>query len=284
MKQFCLNLPTPRSDRTKQSKTFNFAYATRSLSSLVLALLIFASLGYLIWRGAAAMEYRWQWYRIEPFFFRSVDDEIIWGPLIKGLIQTLKLAGTAGVFAIIIGLFTAFARLSNSVSGRIISTCYLEAIRNTPLLVQLFLFYFVLAPIFGIDRFWAGVLCLAFYEGSFAAEIIRSGILGVDRGQFESADAIGLSVLNKYKDIIIPQSLPLILPPLTGLIISLIKHSAIVSVIAVAELTTAGLNLIADTFMAFEVWFLVAGIYLALTVTLSFGISIFEWSLKSRGN
>ena len=284
MKQFCLNLPTPRSDRTKQSKTFNFAYATRSLSSLVLALLIFASLGYLIWRGAAAMEYRWQWYRIEPFFFRSVDDEIIWGPLIKGLIQTHKLAGTAGVFAIIIGLFTAFARLSNSVSGRIISTCYLEAIRNTPLLVQLFLFYFVLAPIFGIDRFWAGVLCLAFYEGSFAAEIIRSGILGVDRGQFESADAIGLSVLNKYKDIIIPQSLPLILPPLTGLIISLIKHSAIVSVIAVAELTTAGLNLIADTFMAFEVWFLVAGIYLALTVTLSFGISIFEWSLKSRGN
>ena len=284
MKQFCLNLPTPRSDRTKQSKNFNFAYATRSLSSLVLALLIFASLGYLIWRGAAAMEYRWQWYRIEPFFFRSVDDEIIWGPLIKGLIQTLKLAGTAGVFAIIIGLFTAFARLSNSVSGRIISTCYLEAIRNTPLLVQLFLFYFVLAPIFGIDRFWAGVLCLAFYEGSFAAEIIRSGILGVDRGQFESADAIGLSVLNKYKDIIIPQSLPLILPPLTGLIISLIKHSAIVSVIAVAELTTAGLNLIADTFMAFEVWFLVAGIYLALTVTLSFGISIFEWSLKSRGN
>ncbi|MDA7776797.1 amino acid ABC transporter permease [Rhodobacteraceae bacterium] len=213
-----------------------------------------------------------------------MDDEIIWGPLIKGLIQTLKLAGTAGVFAIIIGLFTAFARLSNSVSGRIISTCYLEAIRNTPLLVQLFLFYFVLAPIFGIDRFWAGVLCLAFYEGSFAAEIIRSGILGVDRGQFESADAIGLSVLNKYKDIIIPQSLPLILPPLTGLIISLIKHSAIVSVIAVAELTTAGLNLIADTFMAFEVWFLVAGIYLALTVTLSFGISIFEWSLKSRGN
>ena len=91
-------------------------------------------------------------------------------------------------------------------------------------------------------------------------------------------------MLRSHKDIIIPQSLPLILPPLTGLIISLIKHSAIVSVIAVAELTTAGLNLIADTFMAFEVWFLVAGIYLALTVTLSFGISLFEWSLKSRGN
>ena len=67
----------------------------------------------------------------------------------------------AGFFAILIGLFTAFARLSNSISGRVISTFYLEAIRNTPLLVQLFLFYFVLAPIFGIDRFWAGILCLA---------------------------------------------------------------------------------------------------------------------------
>ena len=284
MNEIQVNLPTPRSDRIKQSDSLNFSNAARSVSSSVLALFFFAGLGYLIWLGAAAMEYRWQWYRIEPFFFRSVDNEIIWGPLVKGLIQTLKLAGMAGFFAILIGLFTAFARLSNSISGRVISTFYLESIRNTPLLVQLFLFYFVLAPIFGIDRFWAGILCLAFYEGSFAAEIIRSGILGVDKGQFESADAIGLSVLDKYKDIIIPQSLPLILPPLTGLIISLIKHSAIVSVIAVAELTTAGLNLIADTFMAFEVWFLVAGIYLALTVTLSFGISLFEWSLKSRGN
>ena len=203
MNEIQVNLPTPRSDRIKQSDSLNFSNAARSVSSSVLALFFFAGLGYLIWLGAAAMEYRWQWYRIEPFFFRSVDNEIIWGPLVKGLIQTLKLAGMAGFFAILIGLFTAFARLSNSISGRVISTFYLESIRNTPLLVQLFLFYFVLAPIFGIDRFWAGILCLAFYEGSFAAEIIRSGILGVDKGQFESADAIGLSVLDKYKDIII---------------------------------------------------------------------------------
>jgi polar amino acid transport system permease protein len=153
MNEIQVNLPTPRSDRIKQSDSLNFSNAARSVSSSVLALLFFAGLGYLIWLGAAAMEYRWQWYRIEPFFFRSVDNEIIWGPLVKGLIQTLKLAGMAGFFAILIGLFTAFARLSNSISGRVISTFYLESIRNTPLLVQLFLFYFVLAPIFGIDRF-----------------------------------------------------------------------------------------------------------------------------------
>ncbi|MBE1285225.1 MAG: ABC transporter permease subunit [Rhodobacteraceae bacterium] len=226
------------------------------------------------------MEYNWQWYRIEPFFYREIDGEIYWGPLVKGLIETLRLASIAGVLAILIGFVTAFARLSNSFAGRIIATWYLEAIRNTPLLVQLFLFYFVLAPIFGIDRFWAGVLCLAFFEGSFAAEIIRGGIVGVEKGQYEGADAIGLNVVDKYRFIVVPQALPLILPPLTGLIISLIKHSAIVSVIAVSELTTAGLNLIADTFMAFEVWFLVAGIYLAVTITLSIGVSLFERSLN----
>lgn len=244
------------------------------------AVLVFAILGWLIWRGAEAMNYNWQWYRIRPFFYREIDGEVIYGPLIRGLFMTLQLAVVAGVLAILIGAATAIARMSQSFSGRVIATGYLELIRNTPLLVQLFLFYFVLAPIFGIDRFWAGVLCLAFFEGSFAAEIIRGGIQGVEKGQYEAADAIGLSRFDKFRYIVVPQALPLILPPLTGLIISLIKHSAIVSVIAVEELTTAGLNLISETFMAFEVWFLVAGIYLALTVTLSIGVSLFERSLN----
>lgn len=273
-------LPTPRELRVREEVGLDVRAVTRMIWQVMQAALVFVILGVLIWRGAQAMDYNWQWYRVGPFFYRIIDDEVIWGPLVKGLIQTLKLAAVSGVFAILIGFVTAFARLSNSIAGRIIAKWYLEVIRNTPLLVQLFLFYFVLAPIFGIDRFWTGVLCLSFFEGSFAAEIIRGGITGVDQGQYESADAIGLNVVDKYRYIVIPQSLPLILPPLTGLLISLIKHSAIVSVIAVSELTTAGLNLIADTFMAFEVWFLVAGIYLAVTITLSVGVSLFERSLN----
>lgn len=243
---------------------------------LAQAAIVFGLVALLIWRGIDAMDYNWQWYRVRPFFYREIDGEIIWGPLPKGLVQTLKLAGVAAIFSILIGFLTAFARMSNSFAARVLSKIYLEAIRNTPLLVQLFLFYFVLAPILGIDRFWAGVLTLALFEGSFAAEIIRGGIQGVDKGQLEAADAIGMTTRDKYRYVVVPQALPLILPPLTGLIISLIKHSAIVSVIAVSELTTAGLNLIADTFMAFEVWFLVAGIYLALTITLSVAVSLFE--------
>ena len=252
------------------------SHIARSIWQILQAILVFGIIAWLIYAGAAAMEYRWQWYRVGPFFYQIVDGEFIAGPLIRGIIVTLQLAGVSSVLAILIGAFTAIGRMSNSIAGRSIATTYLEIIRNTPLLVQLFMFYFVLAPIFGIDRFWAGVLCLAAFEGSFAAEIIRGGIQAVDRGQYEAADATGLSKFDKYFCVILPQALPLILPPLTGLLISLIKHSAIVSVIAVAELTTEGLNLISDTYMAFEIWFIVAGMYLVLTTSLSVLVNILE--------
>lgn len=255
-------------------------HRVRQARQVVQALAVLGVIGWVIGLGIAQLDYNWQWYRVQPFFFRIVDGEFIRGPLIRGLILTLKIAALAGVLAILIGFLTALARMSGSFAGRIIATAYLEAIRNTPLLVQLFLVYFVLAPIIGLDRFWAGVLCLAFFEGSFAAEIIRGGIRGVDRGQVEAARAIGFTPTDSYRYIIIPQALPLILPPLTGLMISTIKHSAIVSVIALAELTTQALNLISNTFMAFEIWFITAGIYLALTVTLSFAVTLFEWRLN----
>jgi len=267
-------------NRDRPPVGFNAGRSAGVVWQVAQALLVFGALGWLVWRGIDAMEYRWQWFRVEPSFFRMIDGEIIWGPLVRGLLLTIEIAAIAGALAIGIGFVTALARLSNSFAARILATAYLEAIRNTPLLVQLFLVYFVLAPIIGIDRFWAGVLCLAFYEGSFAAEIIRGGLRGIDRGQYEAADAVGLTTWDKYRYIIVPQSMPLILPPLTGLLISTIKHSAIVSVIALAELTTQGLNLVSNTFMAFEVWFIVAGIYLVLTVSLSFAITLFEHILS----
>jgi polar amino acid transport system permease protein len=266
--------------RQRPPAVFSMRTTLRTGWQIARAALVFAILGWLIWRGAMAMGYNWQWYRVPPFFYRVIDGEIIWGPLVHGVLETLRLAGFSAVLAIFIGFLTAFGRMSNSIAGHAIATWYLEIIRNTPLLVQLFLFYFVLAPIFGVDRFWAGVLCLSFFEGSFAAEIIRGGIQAVDRGQFEAGNAIGFTARDKYRYIIVPQAMPLILPPLTGLLISLIKHSAIVSVIAVSELTTEGLNLIADTFMAFEIWFIIAGIYLVLTISLSVAVSLFERKLN----
>ncbi len=238
--------------------------------------LLFGGIVWLTLAGAEAMEYNWQWYRVPKFLYRVVDGEVIWGPLVWGLTVTLKLTAYSMVLTFVIGLVIALLRLSNSFSGRLLATIYLEAIRNTPLLVQLFLFYFVLAPILNIDRFWTGVLCLSFFEGSFASEIIRAGLQSVPRGQYEAADAIGFNRRDRLRFIVLPQAIPLILPPMTGLIISLVKHSAIVSVIAVSDLTTAGLNIIAETFMAFEIWFTVAAIYLLVTVSLSFFVSWIE--------
>ena len=237
---------------------------------------------WLIVQGAQSMGYNWQWYRVPQYLYRVIDGEFIWGPLLRGLWVTLQITLYSTVLTLLIGLLTTLLRMSDSFAGHALATAYLELIRNTPLLVQMFVFYFVLAPIFGIDRFWVAVLCLSFFEGSFAAEIIRAGILAVQRGQWEASYSVGLSSARTYRYVVLPQAVPLMLPPLTSLVINLIKNSAIVSVIAVFDLTTEGRNIIADTFMSFEIWFTVAAIYLALTITLSVLVGLLEKRVAMR--
>ena len=235
-----------------------------------------AALIWLIYLGATSMGYNWQWYRVPRYIYRVVDGELIFGPLIRGLLVTLQITFWSALLALAIGLITALLRLSRSASGYVLATAYLELVRNTPLLVQMFLFYFVLAPIFGIERFWTGVICLAFFEAAFISEIIRGGILSVPKGQWEAAASVGLSSREVYQRIVLPQALPIMLPPLASAIVNLIKNSAIVSTIAIFDLTTEGRNVIADTFMSFEIWFTVAAIYLVLTVSLSVLVEFLE--------
>ncbi|MGI9491083.1 MAG: amino acid ABC transporter permease [Geminicoccaceae bacterium] len=231
---------------------------------------------WLVYLGATSMGYNWQWYRVPRYIYRVVDGELIWGPLTKGLLVTLQITFWSALLALVIGLATALLRLSRSASGYFLATAYLELVRNTPLLVQMFLFYFVLSPIFGIERFWTGVICLAFFEAAFISEIIRGGILSVPKGQWEAASAVGLTGQDVYQRVVLPQALPIMLPPLTSAIVNLIKNSAIVSTIAIFDLTTEGRNVIADTFMSFEIWFTVAGIYLVLTLSLSALVEVLE--------
>ena len=261
-------MPALRSQyrRWRNSKTIDVAQLILFSGGLV----------WLVLRGADNMHYVWQWHRVPRYLYRVIDGELIWGPLVDGLLVTLELSAYSIVLGLIIGVITAFLRLSDSYSGKLLATVYLEAIRNTPLLIQLFVFYFVFGPIFELDRFWVAVLCISFFEGSFASEIIRAGILSVSRGQWEASDAVALTRAQAYRYVILPQALPIMLPPLVGIIVNLIKHSAIVSVIAVFDLTTSGLDIISETFMAFEIWIVVAVIYLAITVTLSVLIGIFE--------
>jgi polar amino acid transport system permease protein len=250
---------------------------------LQFALLVLLA-GFLIVEGGRSMGYNWQWYRVPPFLYRVVDGEIIWGPLTRGLMVTLEISALGLVLTAIIGLTAALLRLSHSIVGRCLARGYLEAIRNTPLLVQLYLFYFVIAPILGIDRFWTGVLCLSVFEGSFATEIIRAGIQAIPSGQWEAAASLGLSRYATMRRVILPQALRLILPPMTGLAVSLVKHSAIVSVIAIFDLTNEARNVIADTFMTFEIWLTTAAIYLVITISLSLLVGQLEKSFGQGGS
>ena len=241
----------------------------RNVTDWIVFLLGFGLLGWGIYLGAASMSYNWQWYRIPRYLYRVIDGEIIWGPLIKGTLVTLEITFWATLVAFAVGLVTALLRLSRSWSGHLVSTVYLELVRNTPLLVQMYLFYFVLSPIIGIDRFWTGVLCLAIFEATFISEIIRGGILSVHRGQWEGAMSLGLRPLYVYARVVLPQAVPIMLPPMTSALVNIIKNSAIVSTIAIFDLTNEGRNVIADTFLSFEVWFTIAGIYLTMTISLS---------------
>ena len=267
--------PRPRAARLRRLRR------SRAVDIIQFAVLA-SGLVWLTVRGAEAMGYNWQWYRMPRFFWQVVDGELIWGPLMTGLRVTIELSLYSMVLTLAIGLLTALLRMSDSVSGQILARIYLEAIRNTPLLVQMLVFYFVIAPIVGIDRFWTGVLCLSVFEGSFASEIIRAGINSVARGQWEAAASVGLSRARIYRHVVLPQAVPLMLPPMTGVLINLIKHSAIVSVIAVFDLTTEGRNIIADTFMSFEVWLTVAAMYLVITCSLSVFVGYLERRVARR--
>ncbi|MGF1907485.1 amino acid ABC transporter permease [Aliivibrio salmonicida] len=219
--------------------------------------------------GAEAMNYQWQWDRVPDFLFFYEDGEWFPAELIEGLLVTLQISGLSAIATLAIALITALLRLSDSVVGRSLAKGYIELIRNTPLLVQIYLLYFVFGPYLGLERFSTAILALALFQGAYTAEILRSGLVNLPKGQFEACRSLGLSSFNSYRYIILPQVIQKTLPSLTNELVSLVKNSSIVSVMAIFDLTTEGRNIVADTAMPFEIWFSVAAIYLLVTLSLS---------------
>ena len=203
------------------------------------------------------------------------------GVLLKGLLMTVQLSVISLFFAIIIGLFAALMRISQNPLTRNFSFLYIEIIRGTPLLVQIFIVYFFLGTIFDLDRFTAGITALSIFTGAYVAEIIRSGIQSIPPGQMEAARSLGMSYPKAMTYVILPQAFKRTLPPMAGQLINLIKDSSLVSVISITDLTKAGREVVAGSFATFEVWFAVAALYLVLTSTLSFGIQRIEKRLST---
>ncbi len=205
------------------------------------------------------------------------------GPVLNGLWVTLKISFFAAILTFIIGIVVSLMKLSSYQFLKDIATVYITIIRGTPLLVQIFLFYFIVANIFELDRFVAGVLALGIFFGAYMAEILRGAIQSIDKGQLEAASSLGISKSQAMRYIILPQAFKRALPTLVGEMIALIKDSSLVSVISITDLTKVGKEIVANTFSPFETWIVVALVYLSITSLLSFIGHKLEKKMAAKG-
>jgi polar amino acid transport system permease protein len=195
---------------------------------------------------------------------------------IQGIEMTVAISAAALVIATLLGIITGVMRLSKKpyISG--IATVYVEFVRNTPLLVQLFVVYFGLAPLWGGNRFIPMAMGLGLFAGAYVAEIVRAGIQSISKGQLEAALSCGMTGSQAMTLVILPQALRRILPALAGQFISLIKDSSLISVFGYTELTFAAKKVTSATFLGFHPYVLVAGFYLVICYPLSLAVRAFE--------
>ena len=253
----------------------------RSLITLGVLAVIAASAYYFFTKRGVT--YIWHWESIPDMLFyygaKSAADSterLRMGILMIGFVLTLKISIFATFFAIIIGTVVGIARLSHEPVTRGISLAYVELIRNTPLLVQIYIIYFFVGSMLRLSAFAAGTAALALFAGAYVAEIVRAGIQSIHKGQREAARSLGMSYSQSMRYIILPQALRRILPPLAGQFISLIKDSSLLGIIAIRELTKAAREAVTATLQPFEVYILLGLLYLVLTFTLSMYVQHLE--------
>ena len=217
--------------------------------------------------------------------FLTIDWDIIAKsiPLLaEGIVVTLQVSAIAAVLGLLLGVICGLGALSRSRPVRWIVTAYVDFIRGTPLLIQIFLVFFAL-PMVGIrfDEFWAGVIALSLNAAAFVAEVVRGGVGSIEKGQTEAAKAIGMRHSQILVFILLPQAYRQMVPPLTNELISLVKNSSLLSVISVYELTRAGQAIISVHFVPFEIYTLLALYYYALIKALSWLSTQLERQLPS---
>lgn len=183
-----------------------------------------------------------------------------------GLLVTIELSLLAMFFAMVWGLVVAFGRMSQHRTLRTLAGGYIELVRDTPVLVQMYFIYFGFAMAgFGLTGFVSGLLALSLQNGGYVAEIYRAGIQSVSIRQVEGGKALGLSRWGVMSSVVLPQALVRVIPPLANQAIVIIKDTSLVSTIAVAELTQTGKLLAERTAATYEVFLTLAVFYLALT-------------------
>lgn len=191
--------------------------------------------------------------------------------LAKGFGMTVALGLAGFVVSFVIGLASAVGQNSRILFFRYLCNFYVTVIRGTPLIMQIYLFFYILGTAWGIEnRFVAGVCILSVFEGAYIAEILRGSMLSLDKEQLEAAQAVGFTKKQTVRFVIFPQLVARTLPALTGQFASMIKDSSLLSMIAVIELTQTIREITADNFKLFEGYLFLGVLYLALTLPISF--------------
>jgi polar amino acid transport system permease protein len=200
----------------------------------------------------------------------------------KATIVTIEATFLSFFIAAILGLVLAILRMSGPVVGWFASA-FVELVRSTPLLIQIFFIFFVL-PRFGItlDAFTAGIIALSLHYGCYCSEVYRAGLEAVPRGQWEACTALNLSSWNTFKNIILPQAIPPIVPALGNYLVALFKDTPLLSAIAVLELVQTAKILGSENFRYTEPMTLVGVIFLVLSLISSAGIRWLERRLNLR--
>jgi len=208
-----------------------------------------------------------------------------WPDLLHGAIVTVEITAISLVLGCFLGLLVGLGRLDRTKRLRYgICTAYVTFIRGTPLLVQLFLLFFGL-PQFDIllPAFLCGVLGLGIYSGAYVSEIVRGAIQSIDKGQMEAARSLGMSSGKAMRTIILPQAIVRMIPPLGNEFIALIKNSALVSLLTIADLMHEGQKIISVSYRSLEVYIAVALVYLVLTSLTSLALQRIEKHLRAGG-
>jgi len=247
----------------------NPAAARGPLSKIAAVMVAAAMVAAVFYFSFHQITYRWNWQAV--LNYRSI--------LVSGWLITVAISITSLFLSTIIGVLFALARRSEILPLRYFGHIYVELVRGTPLLVQILVFFYVVADAFHVgNRYLVGILILSFFSGAYISEIVRAGIESIGQSQLESAKAIGLTRPQTYRYVIFPQALRLSLPPLVGQFVSLIKDSSLLSIIAVNEFTQAARDINSITYSTLECYIPLALGYLILTLP----ISLWTRSLEKR--
>lgn len=258
-----------------------------------LALLV----GWLYYRSSIGVNYHWRWQQAFDLIFTARSDGSL-PYFFQGLVATLRLSIWGGVLAFTLGTLLGIGRQSRFTLIRQPINIFIQLVRNIPPLVFVFIFYFFISNqlipllglgeilrnhsgditslqslLFGPAALWenllSGVLCIGILSSAYVAEIVRSGLASVEKGQWEAAESLGLSTWVKYRYVIAPQVLVTITPALAGQAISLIKDTSIVSLISIQEMTFVGTEMANSSGLIFEIWLIVGLTYLTICLALS---------------